>query len=113
MKKKNTKEGLVYSTNPDLNQLINQEPEIKEVETLPPSQQKLKIYLDTKTKPGKKITVIQGFIGKSKDLETLEKKMKIQFGVGGSTHENEIHLQGDLVAKATEWLKNQGFNVKK
>lgn len=110
--KKKKQEGLVYSTDSDfMKKLENQHIEQK-IETLIPQKQKLKVFLDTKIKPGKKITIIDNFIGKEEDLENLSKKLKSQFGVGGSVQENQIWLQGDVVNKAIEWLKKNDYGIK-
>ncbi len=91
---------------------IHSHDDTKKKETLPPEKQKLKVFLDTKTKPGKKITVIDNFEGKSEDIQKLAKELKSQLGVGGSVSDNTILLQGDVVKKAVEWLKKHDYNVK-
>ncbi len=112
MKRKNFQSGLVYSTNSDLIQEIQNQEIENSVKTLSPEKQRLKVYLDIKTKPGKKITIVDNFVGTIDDLEVLAKKLKMQFGVGGSIQQNQIWLQGDIVFKVTEWLKSQEYNVK-
>ena len=62
--------GVVYSTNQDFQYSFDDE-EI--TETLPPEKQKLKIQLDKKSRAGKLVTLITGFIGKADDAETLAK----------------------------------------
>jgi len=111
MKKKSQNQGLVYSTDPELMASLETQ-ELEEISTLSHNQQKLKVYLNTKMKPGKKITIVEGFIGKSEDLESLAKQLKTQMGVGGSIQNSEIWLQGDLVNKVSDWLKKQGYKVK-
>lgn len=113
MKKKGFKDGLVYSTNSDLMQQMASQEECEIVETLSPQNQKLKVYLDTKTNPGKKITIVENFVGKKEDLEILAKKLKVQFGVGGSVQDNQIWLQGDMVIKVKEWLQKNDYGLKK
>ncbi len=102
--------GVVFSTNPEFIYETNDEPVI---ETLLPKDQKLKILLDTKTKKGKKITVLQGFIGKTEDLETLAKALKNYCGAGGSTKDGEILIQGDFCAKITQYLQEKEYQIKK
>ena len=67
-KKKPSKDGIVYSTDPSYSY---QEEQPQNVQTLAPEQQKLRIRLDTKQRAGKAVTLIQGFIGKQEDLEEL------------------------------------------
>lgn len=107
-KNKNKPEGIVYSTNPDFNYSFNEE---QEPETLLPGQQKLKVTLDSKSRAGKIVTLITGFIGKSEDLNVLGKLLKNKFGIGGSVKDNEIILQGDFREKVKEFLKEKGYRI--
>ena len=56
-------EGIVYSTNPDL---MNQPGVSKHEVTLPAGQQLLYIWLDSKGRKGKTVTLIKRFVGNSK-----------------------------------------------
>lgn len=109
-KKINSFDGIVFSTNP--NQTIELI-EIFENSSLLPKQQNLKIQLDRKQRGGKTITLITGFIGSQNDLETLGKKLKNKFGVGGSAKDGEIIIQGDFKEKAFVLLTDDGYKVKK
>ncbi len=109
-KNKSDKRGFVYSTDPN----FSFEEEINNTETLVPSQQQLKIRLDTKHRAGKAVTLVEGFIGKNEDLEDLGKKLKSFCGTGGSAKDGEIIVQGDQRDKVLQWLIKNGFkNVKK
>lgn len=107
MSKKNKPDnrGFVYST--DLNFQFQHESE--NTETLPPSQQILKVRLDTKHRAGKFVTLINGFVGTNKDLEELGKKLKSYCGTGGSTKDGEIIIQGDQREKVMQWLNKNGY----
>ena len=109
-KKFNSFDGIVFSTNPD-NTFLNtdNETEIK----LKPKAQNLKVQLDRKQRGGKTITLITGFIGLQSDLESLSKKLKNKFGVGGSAKGGEIIIQGDFKEKAFLLLSEEGYNIKK
>jgi translation initiation factor 1 len=112
MSKKNKPDsrGFVYSTDPDFS--FKQEQE--NIETLPPSQQKLKIRLETKHRAGKAVILIQGFIGKENDLEELGKNLKNYCGTGGSVKDGEIIIQGDQRDKIVQWLlKNEYKQAKR
>ena len=109
--KNNWKErlGMVYSTNPDF-KFENKSDQ--EEETLPPSKQILRIQLSTKHRKGKTVTLITGFIGKEKDLKSLEKELKAKCATGGSSKDNEIIIQGNFIEKAGQFLRSMGYKVK-
>lgn len=111
MSKKNKPDsrGFVYSTDPD----FSFEPENDNVVTLLPAQQKLRIWLETKHRAGKAVTVIKGFAGKDSDLEELGKKLKSFCGTGGSAKEGEIIVQGDQREKVLQWLLKNGYTQSK
>lgn len=102
--------GVVYSTNQDFEYSFDNE-EI--AETLLPEKQKLKIQLDKKSRAGKQVTLITGFIGKDDDVETLAKKLKNFCGCGGSAKDGEILIQGDVRDKVLIWLITQGYKAVK
>ena len=64
--------GIVYSTNPDFK--FGQET-VSQV-TLPVNQQMLYIWLDSKARKGKTVTLINGFKGMEQDLENLARQIK-------------------------------------
>ena len=109
-KKKQDARGFVYSTDPN----FRFEEESKSQETLPASQQKLKVRLDAKQRAGKAVTLIEGFVGKDEDLQEIGRKLKTFCGTGGSAKEGEIIIQGDQKEKVIQWLKKNGYTqVKK
>lgn len=100
--------GVVYSTNTDYEYNNNDD----SIETLEPSEQRLKIWLDRK-KGNKIVTVVKEFIGNADDLKTLGKSLKSKCGTGGSVKNNEILIQGDFRNKVYDLLKQAGYGVKK
>ncbi len=109
MNKKNKKIGIVYSTNPDF--VYQYENENTEPETLEPSKQKLYISLDKKNRSGKQVTLIENFIGKQEDLDSLHKYLKNKCSVGGSIKDNTIILQGDQRQKVEKYLIELGYKI--
>jgi len=111
MSKKNKPDtrGFVYSTNPN----FQFEPENENIETLAPSQQQLRVRLDTKHRAGKAVTLITGFIGKEEALEELGKKLKSFCGTGGSVKDDTIIVQGDNRQKIFQWLQKNGYKLVK
>lgn len=107
MSKKGTG-GLIYSTNSDLLDQITQE---EEVETLPPSQQRLKVRMERKGRGGKMVTLVEGFEGSQEALADLGKKLKVSCGVGGSAKDGEIIIQGNVVDRVKVLLKEWGYKA--
>jgi len=104
-KNKTDNRGFVYSTDPDFK--FEEDPD--NIGTLLPTQQKLRIKLDTKHRAGKAVTLIEAFIGKEEDLEELGKKLKSFCGTGGSAKDGEIIIQGDQREKVMNWLVKEGY----
>ena len=102
--------GVVYSTNQDFEYSFDDE---QVAETLPPEKQKIKIQLDKKSRAGKQVTLITGFIGNEDDLEALSKKIKNLCGCGGSAKNGEILIQGDVRDKVLNWLISQSYKAVK
>lgn len=107
--KKQKFEGIVYST--DSNFEYDYELDVI-IETLPPKQQKLRVLLDKKSRKGKIVTLVEGFVGADEDLQNLAKALKQKCGVGGSAKDGEILIQGDFKQKIFELLKNLDYQVK-
>ncbi|MCF8373582.1 MAG: translation initiation factor [Bacteroidales bacterium] len=110
MAKQKNRVNVVYSTNPNFNYESNEEPE---VETVPPSQQKLYVSLDKKQRKGKAVTLVEGFVGTEDDLKELGKWLKSKCGVGGSVKDGEILIQGDVRDKVVTLLESDGYKVKR
>ena len=106
--KNKNRDGLVYSTNPNLNLEHKSESSV----TLPPSQQQLRVMLDKKQRAGKKVTLVTGFSGKEEDLESLGKMLKSKCGTGGSVKDGEIIIQGDFRERVLKELIALGYKAK-
>src|SRR3954471_16959962 len=99
--------GMVYSTDANYMSQFGEEPEV--VNTLPKDKQKLRVKLDTKQRAGKVVTLVEGFAGKTEDLEALGKELKTKCGAGGSAKDGLIIIQGDYKEKVINWLKDWGY----
>lgn len=62
---------------------------------------------------GKPTTIIEGYTGTKKDFKELTREIKTELGVGGSSKNNQIIIQGDYRALIMEILKDLGFKVKR
>ena len=111
-KKEKNRGNIVYSTNPNFNPDNNQDDDDnEEQENLKAGQPPLKIYLD-RLGGGKSVTRINGFIGKTGDIEALGKLLKQKCGVGGSVKDREILIQGDHREKIILLLLKEGYKSK-
>ena len=90
----------------------NQEKKHKEKLKLNNSRKisKINISKQKKGKKGKTITLIKGLgIENEYQIKELLKKMKVFCGTGGTLIDNNIQLQGDMVIKAMDFLRKEGF----
>ncbi len=102
--------GVVYSTDPEF-KFESEGSELRE--TPPPRQQKLYVRLDRKNRKGKTVTLIEGFVGRDEDLKSLAKELKSKCGVGGSTGDGEILIQGDFRDRIIKMLEEKEYQVKR
>ena len=109
-KKKKERLNVVYSTNPDFNFEYEEE---EQTETLPAHQQRLYVSIDRKSRGGKEVTLIEGFVGTEEDLQQLGKQLKTKCGVGGTVKDGEILIQGNFRDKIIPLLEKDGYQVKR
>ena len=102
--------NIVYSTNPDFD--YQTETDVQP-DTLPPSQQELRVWLDRKQRAGKQVTLVKGFVGSEEDLKELGRMLKSKCGVGGTAKDGEILIQGDFRDRVVEVLTRAGYQAKK
>ena len=85
---------------------IEEKFELETIQTI----SKVNISKQRKGKKGKTITLIEGLgIEDDCQIRQLLKKMKKFCGTGGTLIDNNIQLQGDMVSKSIEFLRNEGF----
>lgn len=102
--------GVVFSTNPDFKYETSQQ---EEEQTLEPGKQKLIVRIDRKGRAGKQVSLVEGFVGREEDLDTLGRELKKKLGVGGSAKDGEIVIQGDFRDRIVEILTKMGYNAKR
>lgn len=84
-----------------------------EKSTLPPENQLLELHIEKKGRGGKVVIIVKGFVGKSDDLKDLGKTLKSHCGVGGTTKNGTIEIQGDVRDKVDTKLKDLGYKTKR
>lgn len=104
------KTNIVYSTNKDFK---SQDIDNEDVKALDASRQMLKVWLEKNSRGGKTVSIIKGFLGSNDELEKLAKILKTKCGVGGSTKDGEILIQGDHRDKILKILNELGYQAKK
>ncbi len=107
-KKKDSKDGVVYSTNPDYKFETNDET----TESVEPGKQTLYIALE-RLKGGKVATIVENFIGPEAELEALGKELKTKCGTGGSVKDGVIIIQGEQREKVITLLTKMGYKTKR
>ena len=103
--------GFVFSTNNDFDE--SEYVENEQEQNLKPKDQRLEAHFSNKGRGCKTVTIVKGFVGPDEDLIALGKLLKKKCGVGGSTKDGEIIIQGDDREKVMQILKKEGYNVKR
>ncbi|UII75779.1 translation initiation factor [Flagellimonas sp. HMM57] len=62
---------------------------------------------------GKPVTILEGYTGADSDFKKLTKDLKSYLSVGGSYKNDIILIQGDYRDKIMDFLKENGFSVKR
>lgn len=98
-----------YSTNPDYKS--GEDNEI--TESIKPSQQVLKVWIEKKHRGGKPVSIIEGFVGNVDELKELAKTIKTRCGVGGTVKDGEIIIQGEFRDRIVAILHELGYKNSK
>ncbi len=111
--------GLVYSTDPDTMESLFSGLQLnsgKDESRITPGKikDKVRIWIDRKSRGGKEVTVIEGIQRSDEQLKELATMIKAKCGVGGSAKDGQILIQGNQREKVLAILQEQGFtDVKK
>ena len=102
------KDGLVYSTNPnlDFSKQNSQDEDYIEKCTL-------SVCYEKKGRAGKGVTIIKGLGNSSLKLALLSQKLKKTLSIGGTVKNGEIILQGRFQEQVIKTLEEQGYKAKK
>ena len=76
-------------------------------------KQHLEAHFSNKGRGGKTVTIIKGFEGDVTELKQLSKILKQALGVGGTTKDNEIIIQGNYRDALIKLLTLMGHQVKR
>jgi translation initiation factor 1 len=78
--------------------------------SIEPGEQRLRIWLDKKSRKGKAVTLITGFDGSDEEIKELAGDLKKLCGVGGTVKNHEILIQGDHREKVKSHLIKKGYS---
>lgn len=78
-----------------------------------PSDGTVRVRRETKGRGGKAVTAIYGLPGDAAAVKATAKALKAKCGVGGSTKNGVVLLQGDHVDTVLAWLGDNGHRAKK
>lgn len=96
----------------DLPEGENTAPVDKETDSKVMQRSPLHVLKEKKGRGGKVATIVEGFECSDSELQDVARRIKQSLGVGGSARGGEILVQGDLVTKVRDLLKNMGYKVK-
>lgn len=101
--------NMVYSTN---REWTPQEEEDDTASEIAPGKQLLYIGRQSKHRAGKTVTLVSGFTGTGDALNELCTILKKKCGIGGSSKDGEIILQGDCREKTKIILEELGYKTR-
>jgi predicted translation initiation factor SUI1 len=71
----------------------------------------VRIFLDTKGRKGKSVTIVAGLQHNPATMEEIERILKQYCGAGGTVKEGNIEIQGDQRVRVAEKLKEMNYIV--
>ena len=77
----------------------------------PPKNYKVRVYLDTRLRRGKEVTVIEGLKHHPQYIEDIAAELKRSLGAGGTFKEGRIEIQGNHIDKVRKKQTEMGYNT--
>lgn len=110
--------GLVYSTEggrmcPSCRQPVAACVCKTQAANLPKGDGIVRVSRESKGRGGKTVTLIRGVALDAAGLADLGKRLRAACGAGGTAKDGVLEVQGDHVERVIEWLRAQGFSVKR
>lgn len=72
----------------------------------------VRIFLDTKGRKGKTVTLVSGLQHNPETMKEIARLLKEYCGTGGTVKDGNIELQGDQRERATDKLRAMNYSVK-
>ncbi len=73
----------------------------------------VRVSRETKGRGGKAVTLVRGLALDAGALAETGKKLRTACGAGGTVKDGVLEVQGDHVERVIEWLRVNGFVVKR
>jgi translation initiation factor 1 len=117
MKTKKSTDRVVYSTEqgrmcPECGRAVS-ECICSRGTSIPKSDGVVRVSRETKGRKGKGVTIIKGLALDAVSLTKLGKNLRTTCGAGGTVKDGVVEIQGDHTVRVVEYLKKQGWNVKR
>lgn len=78
----------------------------------PAGDRVVRVFLETKGRKGKAVTVVRGLDPDPAALDELARELKRACGTGGSVKDGAVEIQGDQREKVAQLLRGRGLTVK-
>lgn len=78
----------------------------------PKAKDRLKVVIDKKGRKGKTATIVEGFTVSDEEVAEVAATLKRKLGVGGSSRDGEILIQGNLADQVRKILAELGYKLK-
>jgi translation initiation factor 1 len=74
---------------------------------------KVRVYLDTKGRKGKAVTMVVGLRHNPDTMDDIARILKQHCGAGGTVKDGAIEIQGDQRVRAAEKLSSLNYEIQK